>query len=83
MIKPFQDDGGAASIGELSVENSTDAVAISGDLAITRDKVGLKRARALKRLADTIVKRLEAEDDLPDKVAVEPSAVDEVENPFR
>lgn len=83
MIKPFEDDDGAASIGELSVENSTTAVVISGSLEVTRDKAGLKRARTLKLLADAIVEQLEADGELPDKVATAKRRCEEVDNPFR
>ncbi|CAA9519296.1 MAG: hypothetical protein AVDCRST_MAG91-2098 [uncultured Sphingomonadaceae bacterium] len=83
MIKPFQDDESATSIGDLSVENSTSAVVISGSLEVTRDKAGLKRARALKQFADAVVEQLEADGDLPDKVATAKAPVEEVDNPFR
>ena len=83
MIKPFLDNESAAAIGDLSVENSTIAVMISGNLEVTRDKTGLKRARALKQLADAMVEQLEADGELPDKVATAKEQVKEVDNPFR
>lgn len=83
MIKPFLDNESAAAIGDLSVENSTTAVMISGNLEVTRDKAGLKRARTLKQLADAIVAQLEADGDLPDKVATAKARVEEIDNPFR
>lgn len=82
-MKPFADDRASTSIGALSVENGSHAVTLSGSLEITRDKVGLKRAQALRALADALCQALEGTD-LPEKV--EPSALaqtDEVENPFR
>lgn len=81
-MKPFADDSATTSIGDLSAENGTSAVKLSGSLEITRDKVGLKRARALKALADGICHELEAAD-LPERAAQETrSASEDVENPF-
>ncbi|WP_230772385.1 hypothetical protein [Sphingomonas sp. Leaf4] len=82
MIKPFADDDAAASIGDLSIENGTSRIAISGSVEITRDKAGLERARALKQLADELVATLEAEP-APEQVApTQTASVDEVANPF-
>ena len=83
MIKPFQDDESAASIGDLSIENSTSSVTISGSLEVTRDKAGLKRARALKQFVDAVVEQLEGNGDLPDRIGTAQAAAKEVDNPFR
>lgn len=82
MIKPFNDDEAASSIGHLAIENGTAKVLISGSLEISRDVEGLLRARALKQLAENLVAELEAQD-LP-KLATDTqmAAVDKVENPF-
>ncbi len=82
MIKPFNDDEAASSIGDLAIENGTAKVLISGSLEISRDVEGLSRARALKQLAENLVAELEAQD-LP-KLATDTqmAAVDKVENPF-
>jgi len=80
-MKPFQDDKGSLSIGDLTAENGTAVVALSGNLEITRDKVGLKRAQALKALADAMVEQLKASD-LPDKATAPAASTDEVANPF-
>jgi len=80
-MKPFQDDKGSLSIGDLTAENGTGVVALSGSVEITRDKVGLKRAQALKALADALVAQLE-DGDLPDKAAQDTKPADEVANPF-
>lgn len=82
MIKPFADDESTSSIGDLSVENGTTAVVISGSLEVTRDKAGLKRAQALKQLADELVATLEAASDLQAKVTSPREQPDEVTNPF-
>ena len=80
-MKPFADDTASTTIGELAAENGTGAVILSGSLEITRDKAGLKRAHALKALADAICAKLEA-DDLPDHVEVAAATTDNVANPF-
>ena len=56
-------------IGGLTVENRTDRVSVYGGLDLTRDKRGLAHARELEALLDRVVRALEAEKDLPDRVA--------------
>ena len=80
-LVPFADDAASLSIGELTVENGTDRVAIHGSLDITRDKKGLAHARALKAVLDEAVQRLEAEKDLAE-AAPAASAPKKVPNPF-
>ena len=80
-FKPFADDSASLSINELTVENGTDKIAVYGSLDVTRDKEGLKKARALKGLADAIVKALEQDKDLPEKVGPE-EPTQQVKNPF-
>jgi len=80
-MKPFVDASASTTIGELAAENGTGAVMLSGSLEITRDKAGLKRAHALKALADAICAELEA-GDLPDHVEVAAATTDDVANPF-
>jgi len=81
-MKPFADDSAVDSIGELSAENASDAVTLSGSIEITRDKAGLKRAQSLKSLVDAICDELEAAD-LPDRLErAGKSETGEVANPF-
>jgi len=80
-MKPFSDDAASTTIGELAAKNGTDAVMLSGSLEITRDKAGLKRAQALKALAEAICKELEA-GDLPDHVQARAVKTEDVANPF-
>jgi hypothetical protein len=82
MIKPFADNDAAASIGNLTIENGTTKVAISGSVEITRDQAGLERARALKRLADDLVAELEAGHPPQQFAATQTASVDQVANPF-
>jgi hypothetical protein len=81
QFEPFADNSKSQSIGELTVENGTDKVSIYGSLDLTRDKAGLKQARALKAIVDVAVRILEQQRDLPDKVAAAEPTVP-VKNPF-
>lgn len=78
---PFADDSSVRSFADLSFENGTSRIALHGSLDITRDREGLRRARALRASLDAIVAALESED-LPEAVAEEPEAKTEVKNPF-
>lgn len=40
-LTPFADDAASIPIGELTVENGTDRIALYGSLDLTRDKQGL------------------------------------------
>ena len=82
-LKPFADDEAAQTIGELTVENGTERVVIYGSLEVTRDKAGLKRAKTLKAVLDGLVQALEAEKNLPERMASpEPEPTQQVKNPF-
>ena len=78
---PFADDSTSVSIGDLTVENGADRVAIYGSLDLTRDKQGLAHALTLKGIVDQAVQRLQADKNLPDAVAA-PAAPKKVPNPF-
>lgn len=80
-MKPFADDTASSAIGDLAAENGQEAVTLSGSLQITRDKHGLKQAKALKSLAEAICAELEAAD-LPDRISQESSPGEDVANPF-
>lgn len=80
-MKPYADDAASVTIGDLSLENGRDCVAVGGSLDLTRDKAGLAQARALKAAVDAIVHALESDAALPDKVAP-PKPTTEVQNPF-
>ena len=80
-FQPFSDDSASLSIGEFTIENGTDKVALYGSLDVTRDKSGLKQAKILKAAVDAIVKTLEQDIALPDES--EPAeAPQQVKNPF-
>jgi hypothetical protein len=81
MLKPFADDSSTLTIGDLNVENGHDRIAIYGSLDVTRDKIGLKRARDLKALLEDALRTLEADRNLPDRLPP-PGKPATVKNPF-
>ena len=80
-FKPFADDAAATAIGDLKIENGQDRIAVYGSLDLTRDKAGLKQARELIALLDEVVRALEADKALPERVAP-PEKPATVRNPF-
>ncbi|KAB1068265.1 hypothetical protein [Methylobacterium planeticum] len=80
-FSPYTDETAVRTIGTLSIENGTSRIALHGSLDITRDRAGLRQARALKSVLDAIVTALAA-DDLPEAVAEEGEASETVKNPF-
>lgn len=79
-IKPFANETDSISIGDLTVENRLDQIELYGNLALTKDKAGLKLARELKALVDATVTALESDQNLPDQLP--PPQTDSVKNPF-
>jgi hypothetical protein len=79
-IDPFANERDSLQINGLTIENRSDRVSIYGDIEITRDKTGLKRARQIAELLTRIIKTLSAEK-LPDNVPP-PKASETVNNPF-
>ena len=81
-LTPFADDSTSLSIGDLTVENGTDMLALYGSLNITRDQAGLKHARDLLALLKATVHALEQAHGLPEKIAETTEAPKMVKNPF-
>lgn len=81
LPKPFHDDTSSNSVGGLTVENGTDAIAVYGNLTITRDQAGLAAARELSRFLDAVVAALQSDPALPARIAP-PAAPKPVPNPF-
>lgn len=79
-MKPFANESDSINIGDMTVENRLDQIEMYGNLALTRDKVGLKLARELKALVDATVAALESDKNLPDQLP--PPQSDSVKNPF-
>ena len=80
MFKPFENGTESHSIHDLNLENDVDVVNISGNLQITKDQQGLAAAKVLQQYLDSIVKILESEKNLPEKL--ERLENGEIENPF-
>ncbi|EIM31106.1 hypothetical protein [Microvirga lotononidis] len=80
-FQPFADDSASLNIGDFTVENGTDKVALYGSVDVTRDKAGLEKAKALKSVVDAIVKTLGQDKELPDESGPA-EAPQQVKNPF-
>jgi hypothetical protein len=78
-FKPFRNESDQIVLGDLIVENRRDRIELYGSLTITRDKPGLERARALKRLVDAAVDALQA-GALPERIHLKQT--DSVASPF-
>jgi len=81
-LTPFADDSTSLSIGDLTVENGTDTLALYGSLNVTRDQAGLKQARDLLALLKAAVQVLEQAHDLPEKIVQTVETPKMVKNPF-
>lgn len=79
-FKPYANESDVIRIGALEIENRTDRISLTGDVVLTRDQAGLALAKELQALMDQVVKALEAEEKLPEKVEIKPAQV--VKNPF-
>lgn len=79
---PFADDSASMTIGQLTIENGTDRIAVYGSLDVTCDRKGLADAHALKVFVDQVVQALEARPDLPSALAGGP-APKIISNPFQ
>jgi hypothetical protein len=77
---PFANESDVVRIGELEIENRVDRVALQGGLALTRDRAGLAQARELQGLLAKVVRALESDRDLPERVQVVEAKT--VKNPF-
>ena len=80
-LTPFADDAASIGIGQLTIENGTDRMALYGSLDITRDKAGLRQALELKAIIDKAVETLSAERALPEQTPA-PDKPRTVKNPF-
>jgi len=79
-IQPYQNEAESLAIDDLTLENRTDRISVYGSLELTRDKVGLAHAKALKAVLDAVVAALEQDKNLPDHIPVKPT--EKVKNPF-
>lgn len=70
-MKPFQNESESVRIGDLTLENHVDRIALSGDVDLTLDKPGLALAKSLLSQVNAIVAAMTAAQDkgaLPDKI---------------
>lgn len=80
-MRPYQNEAETVEIGDLKVENRLDRITIHGRIDLTRDKAGLENAGALKELPDDVVRTLEGDPALPERIAP-PKAPVMKRNPF-
>jgi|APCry1669193181_1035450.scaffolds.fasta_scaffold13496_3 hypothetical protein len=76
---PFGNESQVITVGSLQVENRLDRVSLTGNLDITKDKLGLEKALELKGLLDGVVQSLQRED-LSETIRYEPTSP--IKNPF-
>lgn len=81
QFKPYQNEEDSIAISDLTVENRLDRISVYGTLELTKDQVGLQHAKQLKEMIDAAVAVLEAEKNLPEKIAIKPAQ--KVDNPFK
>ena len=62
---PYANEADVLRIGDLEIENRVDRVSFTGDLVLTKDKLGLALAKELQSLVERVVKALEADKQLP------------------
>lgn len=79
-MKPYANEADVQRIGGLQFENRLDRITVTGDIDLTKDAAGLSDARALQALLAQIVGVLEADAELPQKIA--PPHVQKTGNPF-
>lgn len=79
-LKPYRNETDVIRIGDLEVENRLDRLLLTGDLVLTKDKIGLALAQELLSLVGRTVRALKAEKQLPDSVEIIPAIT--VKNPF-
>ncbi|SPL70234.1 hypothetical protein [Acinetobacter stercoris] len=80
MFKPFEKGDESSSIYDLTLENQLDRINIYGNLQITKDQQGLKTAEALQVFINDVVKALQSEANLPERI--QQQNIKEIENPF-
>ena len=80
QFKPYSNEADVLRIGDLEIENRVDRVTLTGDVVLTRDRVGLALAKDLLTLMCDVVKALEEDKQLPDMVKIKKAR--SVRNPF-
>ena len=57
---PFADDETAITLGDFNIENGTERIVLHGSIEIGRTAAGLRQAKVLRELLDSIVLHIEA-----------------------
>jgi hypothetical protein len=78
-FRPFDDGATSIGIGELTIEDAGDSVAVYGSLTVEATRSGLAEAERLAAIADAMVAKLRSMD-LPDSLPK--AAVTTKPNPF-
>ncbi|MDR3430074.1 hypothetical protein [Silvimonas sp.] len=78
-FSPYANEADTLQIGELTLENRLDRIAVFGSLDITKDQAGLAAALALQTALNAVVHTLQT-DALPEHISVAP--ISEGANPF-
>lgn len=79
-FKPYANEADVMRIGDLERENRVDRVMLTGDVVLTKNEAGLAQAQELHSPLGRIVKVLQAQNPLPETVALKPAKV--IKNPF-
>ena len=80
-FKPFQDAVASSQIDHLTFENQGERVSIYGSLQISQDQHGLKLALQLQQRINEIVKVLNEQTHLPEKIHYDTD--EQIDNPFK
>lgn len=80
MFKPFEKGTESHAIHDLTLENDLDHINLYGNLQINKDQDGLLIAKTLQAFFNDVVRALEQEKHLPEKI--ETAQQGEIENPF-
>lgn len=67
-FEPFGNGGQAVLINDFNIENGEDLISVFGELEITKDKDGLKKAEQLSALFQKIASTLQKTQDLPNRI---------------
>lgn len=77
---PYANESDVVRIGNLEIENRIDRLTLTGDLVLSRDRVGLELARELHALLGQVLQTLESDPELPERIEILPAR--SVPNPF-
>ncbi|UNU73978.1 hypothetical protein LU293_03545 [Moraxella nasovis] len=76
----FQNDAQVLSIGNLTIENGTTSIIISGDVEINQTDTGRQQAKALQEFANALIAWFDEQGTQEIQPVTNP--LSEVDNPF-